>query len=129
MNVCIDTNAYSQLLRGNAALAAVLGISDEIVVPAAVVAESVEGFLLGTRFQDNMARLDAFLARPNVRLQPADMRIAVRFGILKAGLHRKGRPIPVNDIWIAATAFETGTQIVSYDRHFDEIDGLVRIAP
>lgn len=130
MTICIDTNAYSQLLRGNAALSSVLEISNEIVVPAAVVAESAEGFLLGSRFQDNMARLEAFLARPNVRFQAADRRIAIRFGIMKASLRRKGRPIPVNDIWIAATAFETGAQIVSYDHHFDEIEGLIpRIAP
>ena len=46
---------------------------------------------------------------------------------IAASLRAKGRPIPANDIWIAAHALEAGADLVSYDRHFDQIDGLVLV--
>ena len=36
---------------------------------------------------------------------------------------------PENDIWIAATALETGARLLSYDRHFDSVGGLIRLSP
>jgi predicted nucleic acid-binding protein len=44
------------------------------------------------------------------------------------GLRKKGRPIPTNDIWIAAHAIETGADLISSDPHFDQIDDLPWIA-
>ncbi|MBM5797283.1 MAG: type II toxin-antitoxin system VapC family toxin [Cyanobacteria bacterium K_Offshore_0m_m2_072] len=39
-------------------------------------------------------------------------------------MRRKGRPIPTNDIWIAASALERGAALFSFDDHFKQIDGL-----
>jgi tRNA(fMet)-specific endonuclease VapC len=44
-------------------------------------------------------------------------------------LRRQGTPLPTNDLWIAATALETGTRLVSYDIHFQHVPGLIVIAP
>ena len=52
---------------------------------------------------------------------------ADRYARIAASLRAKGRPIPANDIWIAAHALEAGADLVSYDRHFDQIDGLVLV--
>ena len=46
------------------------------------------------------------------------------YGQIKVQLRTKGRPIPENDIWIAATAMQHGLTLVTRDRHFQEIDGL-----
>jgi len=54
---------------------------------------------------------------------------AERFGRIAAALREKGRGIPTNDIWIAAHAMETGADLVSFDTHFGEIDGLVWVDP
>jgi predicted nucleic acid-binding protein len=40
-------------------------------------------------------------------------------------LNKIGRPIPTNDIWIAATALETGSHLITYDKHFNYIDELI----
>lgn len=99
------------------------------VVPAAVVAELTNGF---HKLRDDWSQHQAlarFLARPEVSFQPASYAIAMRWGFLAHLLRRKGRPIPVNDIWIAATTFETASILLSYDHHFDAIEGLMRIAP
>ena len=129
MKLCLDTNAYSRFISGNEPLQTLLENADEIIIPAAVVAESYDGFAHGSKFQRNVLFFEAFLSRPCVRVQPADKQIAIRWGLITTSLRRKGRPIPANDVWIAATAFETGSILLSYDRHFDAIEGLLRLAP
>ncbi len=49
---------------------------------------------------------------------------ADRFGRIAAALRTKDRPIPTNDIWIAAHTMESGADLLSYDRHFSAVDGL-----
>ena len=103
--------------------------ADEILVPATVFGELVFGFLNGAKFRRNEDALDRFLQEDGVVLQPVTRDIAERYGYVKASLKRKGTPIPENDIWIAATALETGSRLVSYDTDFDRVDGILRIAP
>jgi tRNA(fMet)-specific endonuclease VapC len=43
---------------------------------------------------------------------------------IKDGLRQKGRPIPENDIWIAAIALQNNTTLVTRDAHFHGIDHL-----
>jgi tRNA(fMet)-specific endonuclease VapC len=52
---------------------------------------------------------------------PLDRNVASIFGEPVADLRRRGRPIPVNDIWIAATAAHAGATLVTFDRHFETI--------
>src|SRR4051812_153753 len=61
---------------------------------------------------------------PWVALQPVTQTTADRFGRIAAALRKAGTPIPSNDIWIAAHAFETGAELVTYDKHFESIRGL-----
>ena len=49
---------------------------------------------------------------------------ADRYSRIAASLRAKGRPIPTNDVWIAAHAMETGADLVSADRHFEHVDGI-----
>ena len=129
MKVCLDTNAYSSLRRGNERLLALLNGCDEILVPAAVFAELQYGFLRGGKTSENESLLASFLDEEPVSFQPVTKSIAERWGYVKAALAKKGTPIPENDIWIAATALETGARLVSYDSHFDHVGGLIRLAP
>ena len=48
------------------------------------------------------------------------------FGQIKNELQKAGTPIPLNDVWLAAQAMETGSVIVSFDAHFDQVSGLRR---
>ena len=129
MKVCLDTNAYSNLRRGNVKILELLNESEEIIVPAAAYAELIYGFIRGERFAENESELNSFLSEDRVTLHSATPSIAERWAYVKAILARTGTPIPDNDIWIAATALETGARIISYDRHFDSVGGLIRLAP
>ena len=46
------------------------------------------------------------------------------YGEIKTALRRLGRPLPENDIWIAAIAIQHGLTLVSRDAHFDHLVGL-----
>lgn len=47
------------------------------------------------------------------------------YGQVKQRLRAKGRPIPENDIWIAATALQYGLTVVTRDGHFNEVEDLL----
>ena len=129
MRIVLDTNGYSALASGNPGVMDVLETAECILVPAAVVGELTYGFLKGTRLSENEAGLTRFLEQDGVSFQPVTQGVAERYGYVKAALKKSGTPIPENDIWIAATALETGCRLLSYDVHFDKVGGLVRIAP
>ena len=54
------------------------------------------------------------------------METAEIFGRLKSALKKKGTPVPVNDLWIAAHSIETGSFLLSFDMHFQSIPEVLR---
>ena len=127
MRLLLDTNAYSALMRGHREVAARAREANRILMSPIVVAELLFGFRLGRRQRENVARLDAFLANPFVETLPITRTTADRFARLAAALRGRGRPIPTNDLWIAAQVVESGADLLSADSHFGEIDGLAWI--
>ena len=127
MRLLLDTDAYSALMRGHREVAARVRQADRILVSPIVAAELLLGFRLGSRFEENSARLEAFLASPFVESVPITHATADRFARLAVALRAQGRPIPTNDLWIAAQALETGADFLSADIHFAEIEGLAWI--
>ena len=125
----LDTNAYSALLRGHAGVARHVRIAEQVVFSAVVAGELMFGFRNGSRWEENRRELDEFLANPYVSLLPVGLITADRFGRVASALRRKGRPLPSNDIWIAAQAMECGAELLSFDTHFAEIDGLAWLKP
>lgn len=86
-------------------------------------------FRNGSQDEANRRDLEDFLASPHVALLPVTLVTAERFGRIAASLRRKGRPLPTNDIWIAAHAMESGADLLSFDGHFEQIDGLAWVRP
>ena len=58
------------------------------------------------------------------RILSCDSTTAQHYGEIKNLLREKGRPIPENDIWIAAIANQHNLTLVSRDNHFDKVEGL-----
>lgn len=125
MNVLLDTSAYSELKRGNDAVAKLVRDSEEILLSAVVVGELLYGFRRGSRLERNVDEFERFVERAHVHLVPVTMVTADRYARIATRLREKGTPIPSNDIWIAAHAMETGADLVSFDLHFAQVDGLV----
>jgi predicted nucleic acid-binding protein len=93
------------------------------------VGELLAGFRLGSRYRQNARELAEFLADPAVSSVGTDNTTADRYARLVVQLRRRGRPIPTNDIWIAAQALQTGADLISFDAHFGEVDGVAWIDP
>ncbi|MBM4396261.1 MAG: type II toxin-antitoxin system VapC family toxin [Deltaproteobacteria bacterium] len=125
MRILLDTNAYSALMRGHAGVADRVRGAEEVVVSAVVAGELMLGFRSGGRFEKNLAELTRFLGNPLVTFLPVGLMTARRFAEVGAGLRARGRPIPTNDIWIAAHAMECGAELLSFDDHFGAVDGLL----
>ena len=124
MRILLDSNAYSHLKRGHPRIAEIVRHSEEILLPLVVIGELLYGFRNGSRLERNVRELHAFLDSPHVAIAAMTLTTADRYSRIAAALRTKGRPIPSNDIWIAAHAMETGADLISADRHFEQIDGL-----
>lgn len=124
MKVLLDTNAYSALMRGHAGVAGRVRRAEHVLLSTIVAGELLFGFRAGGRLGKNLAELETFLDNPYVNLVPVTYTTADRFGRVAAALRAKGRPIPTNDMWIAAHAMETGAELLSFDQHFEAVDGL-----
>ena len=125
----LDTNAYSALLRGHAEVAERVRAAEHVVFSAVVAGELLFGFRNGSRYEENRRELEEFLANPYVSLLRVGLVSADRFGRVASALRRKGRPLPSNDIWVAAQAMESGAELLSFDEHFAAVDGLAWIKP
>ena len=124
MKRLLDTNAYTALRAGHAHTANLARESDEILMSAIVIGELLFGFRSGGRTQRNIDELTAFLARPFVRRLNATPTTADRYGRIATELRRRGTPIPTNDIWIAAHCMESGGELITFDRHFENVAGV-----
>ena len=125
MNVLLDTSAYSALCRGNQAILSVVQQSETIAVSAVVLGELHSGFRAGNRCKENMTQLTHFLSKPSVRVLNVTEETALRYAEVDVYLRQRGRPIPRNDVWIAAAALEHGLQLLTLDVHFREIPLLL----
>ena len=124
MRILLDSNAYSLLMRGHEQVAEIVRRSENVLLSAVVVGELMYGFRWGAHFDRNASDLRSFLGSPYVSFVPVGPITADRYSRIAASLRAKGRPIPTNDIWIAAQVMETGAELVSADEHFNQIDGI-----
>ena len=131
MKALLDSNAYSGYARGREDIRQIVGDAEEILLSVVVLGELLSGFRQGSQLDRNIEGLRSFLARSDVTVVEVGRGTAERYGVISAAVRAKGRPIPTNDIWIAAHAMETGADLVSADAHFEHVDGLswTRIPP
>ena len=123
--ILLDTNAYVALLTGDQTVLDVLAAADRVLMSTIVLGELHAGFKGGTRERANRELLEEFLRRPTVLSIDVTAATAEVFGVVKHQLKTAGSPIPINDVWIAAQAIETGSWLVTYDRHFERVAGLL----
>jgi len=130
MKVLIDTNAYSELMRGKEEIASFLDSAEVVYLSVVVAGELSAGFKGGDQERRNRSILKEFIQEGGKTvLLPVDMETAERFGLIKDSLSRKGTPIPINDIWIAAQCMQTGSVLLSLDSHFSQVGGLLLWEP
>lgn len=123
-SVAIDTNAYTAFKRGDQVVITVLRHAPQIFVGATVLGELLAGFAVGSRENANRVELTSFLDSPRVKQVPCGPTTADLYALIYAALRRQGRPIPTNDLWIAASCLEHGVALLTLDAHFRNVGGL-----
>lgn len=122
--ILLDTNCYTTFLAGDHKVLQALTEAQTTFMSIFVLGELYAGFKGGTREKENRDILGKFLKKPSVNTLNASIETAQLFGIIKDILKQAGRPMPINDVWIAAHALESGAVLVTYDKHFQNIPGL-----
>ncbi len=125
-NILLDTNAYTSLLSGDESVLTVVAQAQTVYMSIFVLGELQAGFKGGNREQQNKTILQSFLLKPTCEVLNTCEETAAIFGDLKNSLKRAGTPLPINDVWIAAHTVETGSTLITYDKHFNKIAGLRR---
>lgn len=123
--ILLDTNAYVAFKRGDANALAVLRRAPEIALCPTVLGELLAGFACGSQETKNRREIAEFLHTPRVRMLSIDGETAEHYAALFAAQRRAGRPVPTNDLWIAAVAMQHGYAVFSLDSHFGDMAGLL----
>jgi tRNA(fMet)-specific endonuclease VapC len=118
----LDTNALSAFAAGDRELLRVLPPQRLITVPVIVLGE----FLFGVRQLRNRSEFEDWLVQYGGlwQLLDVDADTASHYADIRLGLKHAGKPIPTNDLWIAALARQHQSAVITRDRHFDNIPGL-----
>jgi len=122
--IVLDTSAYCSAMRGDPSIVAALRRAEEILLPAIVVGELLAGFRMGAKEEKNKEQLLVFLQTERVSVLDITAETADFYAFIVNMLKTSGKPIPTNDIWIAACALEHGSRLLTLDNHFRNVDGL-----
>lgn len=125
--VLVDTNIYSLAMRGDAEIVDIMRRIDRIFISAVSLGELYAGFRAGHREKENRRELGLFLDSPRVALLTIDVETAEFYAETLIRLKSQDTPIPTNDIWIAAVAFQLGLKLFTRDQHFRHVAGLVLV--
>ena len=123
-NITLDTNAYSAFLRGDSSVYGAILQADLVQLPVFVLGELYYGFKGGKKAKLNKTNLSQFLKKGSAELINTSQETATIFADIKHRLKKRGKSIPLNDVWIAALAIETGSVLITYDHHFKIVEGL-----
>jgi tRNA(fMet)-specific endonuclease VapC len=123
--IFLDTSAYSAFKRGHPQIGHRIREASEIQLNPVVLGELRAGFLKGTRLAENRAELTQFLASPRVAVVMVEEETAERYAVIFDSLRQAGTVIPTNDIWIAASAMQYGSLLLTTDPHFGEVAQIV----
>lgn len=119
--VAIDTNVAIAHLNNKLTLP-MASSGEQFVLPAVVVGELLFGAQNSGRSAANLALYRSFIY--DLDLLVADALAAEYYAEIRLALKKKGRPIPENDMWIAAICRAHNVPLFTLDQHFSQIFGL-----
>lgn len=128
MRLVLDTNIYIDFGQGKQEVVNLIaGQSTEILLPVIVLGELFYGFQKGSKSRENEAMLRRFVTELGVSIIDVDEEVARKYSLIYSALSAKGTPIPINDVWIAASCMSVGGTLLTRDRHFEHIEQIDKI--
>ena len=121
-DLLLDTSAVVELLKNNPVTKRVLANAPRVYLSAISLGELLHGAEKSIRPAENTSQVREFSA--TLKVLPCDEGTAAHYGSIRRSIERKGRPLPVNDVWIAAVARQHDLTVVTGDKHFHEVPDL-----
>lgn len=118
----LDANIIIGIFTEDRAIRQRMEDRPEVLVSTIVLGELYYGARKSKRIGENLRHLNELLS--DAPCLDCNAGTAYEYGIIRNELRLKGRPIPENDIWIAATARQHNLTLVSRDQHFAEVENL-----
>ncbi len=122
----LDTSIIIALFADEAVVKNHLAQANEIFIPSVVIGELCYGARKSVRTQANLARVEELV--DNTKVLGCDAETARQYSEVKNKLRLKGRPLPENDVWIAAIALQPNLVLVTRDAHFQGVENLQTVA-
>ena len=121
----LDTNALSAVADGQASAIDLVARAERLAVPVIVLGE----YRLGIAQSRHRASYESWLQEwiAVVPVLNIDEETTHPYAAICLDLKKKGKPIPANDLWIAALCRQHSLPLLSRDRHFDLVSGLQRL--
>ena len=120
----LDTSAYSHLRQGHPTVIDSLAAAERVAMPAIVLGELDAAFEMGSRAAENRRVLEEFLAEPFVSVLDVTRSTVRHYSRIVAALRLAGTPIPMNDVWIAASTVQCHGCLLTFDQHYARIAAL-----
>ena len=119
MALILDTNALSAAAESEPVALKVVAQAERLFLPVIVLSESG----LELRNPNTM--------RPTKSGSRSGAHQSTFWTLMRATicleLNKKGKPIPMNDLWIAVLCRQHNLPLLSHEQHFDNVAGLRRI--
>lgn len=119
----LDTNVIIAFFSGEKRVLDRI-INAEVLVSSTALGELYYGARKSAHVTDNLNRVEQFSAA--IQVLSCDAITASVYGEVRDRLRSKGRPIPENDVWIAAIAIQHDLTLATRDDHFDNVEDLRR---
>ncbi len=121
----LDTNGLSALVEGALVLQPILSKANRVAIPVVALGE----YRYGISQSRDRLRYEQWLADylPGFQILDIDERTTFSYSAVRAELKKAGKPIPSNDMWIAALCRQHSLPLLSRDHHFDAVAGLTRV--
>uniref|UniRef100_UPI00404AFC28 type II toxin-antitoxin system VapC family toxin n=1 Tax=Flavobacterium sp. TaxID=239 RepID=UPI00404AFC28 len=125
-NYLLDSNAIIDYLRGNNKSLLDLMEKKNVAVPVIVVGELYYGAENSTQIKKHLTQIEAFIT--SITIIDVTFETSKIYGSIRTKLKKLGKPIPENDIWIAAIALQNESVLITNDHHFKNIKNLKTIS-
>ena len=114
-----DTNVITKLLNNDPAAVTLVQKADKLFTSIVVIGELYFAAANSSKRELNLNNFQEALSC--MEIIQIDDAVCTSYAEIKLELKKKGKPIPDNDIWIAACACVHGLLVATFDQHFSEI--------
>ncbi len=128
MKLALDTNIYCDYAEGISETVDIIAkYNRSIYIPSIVIGELQYGFIKGSKWDFNNKKLNQIIRRLDIGIINVNQDVAKKYAVIYKSLVKKGKKIPINDVWIAACCMEIGVALLTRDKHFKNVEQIESI--